>query len=193
MMRMLDIQVTHTPTYNPRSNKVERLHRVLGDILRSNQTGPAHQWVSKIPLALFAYRTTVSNVTGVTLYQAMFGVNSRVPIDVLFPMPVPATESWPRYVGELQQRLQATYDFMRKNQKAAVARVTAYQSGRVTRATKVEVGDVVYYFSLRIMSTRDQHAGKKLTLLWTGPYGVKEKISDSLLVIRPIGEWAKSV
>ena len=81
------ITKTTTPAYNPRSNKVERLHQVLGNVLRSDQTGSVYQWVQKVPLAMFAYQTTVSNVTGVTPFKGMFGVDSRVPLDVIFPPP----------------------------------------------------------------------------------------------------------
>ena len=62
-MGLLGITKTTTPAYNPRSNKVERLHRVLGNVLRSDQTGSVYQWVQKVPLWMFAYWTTV--VTGV--------------------------------------------------------------------------------------------------------------------------------
>ena len=40
---LLGITKTTTPAYNPRSNKVERLHRVLGNVLRSDQTGSVYQ------------------------------------------------------------------------------------------------------------------------------------------------------
>ena len=50
---------------------MERLHRVLGNILRSDQTGSVYQWVQKVPLSMFAYWTTV--VTGVTPFKCVFG------------------------------------------------------------------------------------------------------------------------
>ena len=95
LMGLLGITKTTTPAYNPRSNKVERLHRVLGNVLRSDQTGSVYQWVQKVPLAMFAYRTTVSNVTGVTPFKGVFGVDSRVPLDVIFPPPQPPPSSGP--------------------------------------------------------------------------------------------------
>ena len=76
LMGLLGITKTMTPAYNPRPNKVECLHRVLGNVLRSDQTGSVYQWVQKVPLAMFAYRTTVSNVTGVTPFKGVFGVDS---------------------------------------------------------------------------------------------------------------------
>ena len=73
LMGLLGITRTTTPVYNPRSNKVERLHQVLGNVLRSDQTGSVYQWVQKVPLAMFAYRTTVSNVTGGDPFQGRGG------------------------------------------------------------------------------------------------------------------------
>ena len=130
LMGLLGITKTTTPAYNPRSNKVERLHRVLGNILRSDQTGSVYQWVQKVPLAMFAYRTTVSNVTGVTPFKGVFGVDSRVPLDVIFPPPPAATKQWPEYVRDQQQQLQSIYHEMRANGRAAIGRATTYQTGR---------------------------------------------------------------
>ena len=96
---------------------------------------------------MFAYRTTVSNVTGVTPFKGVFEVDSRVPLDVIFPPPPAATKQWPEYVRDQQQQLQSIYQEMRANGRAAIGRATAYQTGRVTHANRVEVGNVVYYFS----------------------------------------------
>lgn len=148
LMGLLGITRTTTPVYNPRSNKVERLHQVLGNVLRSDQTGSVYQWVQKVPLAMFAYRTTVSNVAGVTPFKG--GVDSRVPLDVIFPPPPAATKQLPEYVPNQQQQLQSIYQEMRANVRAAIRRATPYQAGKVTCANRVEVGDVVYYFSPRV-------------------------------------------
>ena len=192
LMQMLGITKTTTPAYNPRSNKVERLHRVLGDLLRSDQTGSPHRWVHKLPLALFAYRTTVSNVTGTTPFRALFGVNSRVPLDVIFPGPPQERMQWPAYVQEKQQQLQEIYRFMREKQHSAVQRATAYQSGKVVKATRVEAGDAVYYFAPRVVRNKNAPVSRKLAILWTGPYKVVQKITETLAKISPFGEWAKN-
>ena len=41
-MGLLGNMKTTTPLYNPRSNKVEWLHWVLGNVLRSDQTGSVY-------------------------------------------------------------------------------------------------------------------------------------------------------
>ena len=143
-------------------------------------------------LGLFAYRTTVSNVRGTTPFRALFGADSRIPLNVIFPGPPPEAVQWLAYVGEKQHQLQKIYRFMREKQEAAVQRATAYQSGRVAIATKVEEGDVVYYFAPQVIRSKDVPVSRKLALLWTGPYKVVKKVADGLAKITPFGEWAKN-
>ena len=90
---------------------------------------------------------------------------------MIFPPPPAATKQWPEYVRDQQQQMQSIYQEMRANGRAAIRRATAYQTGRVTRANRVEVGDVVYYFSPRVTRDADHRISKKLALLWTGPTG----------------------
>ena len=59
------------------------------------------------------------------------------------------------------------------------------------RANRVEVGDVVYYFSPRVTRDADNRISKKLALLWTGPYRVVGKPSESLATLQPMGHWAR--
>ena len=66
-------------------------------------------------------------------------------------------------------------------------RAIAYQTGRVTRANWVEVGDVVYYFLPQVARDADNQIRKKLALLWTGPNRVVGKPSESLATLQPMG------
>ena len=127
-----------------------------------------------------------------TPFKGVFGVDSRVPLDVIFPPPPAATKQWPEYVHDQQQQMQSIYQEMRANGQAAIGRATAYQTGKVTRTNPVEVGDVVYYFSPRVTRDANHWISKKVALLWTGPYQVVGKPSESLATIRPMGHWARS-
>ena len=81
-------------------------------------------------------------MTGTTPFRALFGADSRIPLDVIFPGPPPEAVQWPDYVREKQHKLQRIYCFMREKQEAAVQRATAYQSGQVEKATKLEEGRI---------------------------------------------------
>ncbi len=126
-----------------------------------------------------------SRTTGVTPFQALFGINSRIPLDVIFPTPRGELEKWPDYVAGLQEKLQTIYEKMREQGELGLMRATAYQTGKVAKAIKIEEGDTVYYFSPRILPGTDRRTHKKLALLWTGPYQVRRVISDSLCIIHP--------
>ena len=191
LMELLDIKNTVTPPYNPRSNKVERFHRVLGEVIRSNSTRPVDDWVGKIPAALFAYRTTVSSVTGVTPFQALFGVNGRVPLDLLFPTPSEKQEEWSEFIQQVRTRMRHIHQEMREKIGLGIGRA-AERSRRERKGEKyLEIGDHVYYFSPQVPKSPQGQTTRKFAILWTGPYVIQRKISDSLFVIYPIGEWAK--
>ena len=191
VMEMLDIKKTVTPPYNPRSNKVERFHRVLGEIIRSDSTRPADSWAEKLPAALFAYRTTVSTVTGVTPFQALFGINGRVPLDVLFPTPAERLETWSEFIEQSRTKIRTMHQAMREKIGIGIGRA-AERARREQRGEKyLEVGDHVYYFSPQIQRSGTGQVHRKFAILWTGPYVVQKKVSESLFVIYPLGNWAK--
>ena len=71
--KILNIQVTTTPPYNPKSNPVERSHRDLKAALLALSSSKPEEWVDHIPHILFAFRNSVSSSTGYTPFQLMFG------------------------------------------------------------------------------------------------------------------------
>jgi len=193
LMEMLGILHTTTPAYNPRSNKVERLPQVLGDILRSDQTGPTEKWVANLPLALFAYRTTISNVTCVTPFQAIFGVNSKVPLDIVFLDPGLPVEiiCMPPCVRNLQEQLQNIYQFVRKSQGAAVQRATAYQSGKVKNPTSGGRRCSILFFTPIDTEEGSAHIAEVCPVVDRTLSNDQEQ-TECLKTIRPIRDWAKN-
>ncbi len=65
---LLDIVVTHTPAYHPKSNRVERFHQDLKAALRGIQAEKNVDWEEALPSILFAARTTVNRQTGFSLW-----------------------------------------------------------------------------------------------------------------------------
>ena len=60
VMLKLGVTKTYTPVYSPQGDRVERAHRILGDILRSDRRFEAKQWPQKLSAALLAYNATVN-------------------------------------------------------------------------------------------------------------------------------------
>ena len=83
--KQMGIKMTQTPTYSPQGNRVERAHRTLGQILRSDESSDPSSWVRKVNVAVFEINVAKNRVTGVAPYYAMYGRNPRVPLDIVFP------------------------------------------------------------------------------------------------------------
>ena len=76
-----------TPPYNPLSNIVERWHLTLVSILRA--MGPE----MGVKAACLAYNTTVHTSRGQTPFFAMFGCKATLPVNWIYPVPCPWTDT----------------------------------------------------------------------------------------------------
>jgi hypothetical protein len=76
-----------TPSYNPKSNPVERQHRSLSDAIKALTEGDQSAWEDCLPHALFAMRTSICVSTGVAPFAAMFGRNVSASLEMVFGAP----------------------------------------------------------------------------------------------------------
>jgi transposase InsO family protein len=83
----LGIRQSSSPSYNPKSNPVERQHRLLGDAIKALTKGDQRAWEDYLPHALFAMRTSVCVSTGVAPFDAMFGRNASASLEMVFGAP----------------------------------------------------------------------------------------------------------
>jgi len=88
LLDKLKVPQVRISSYNKRANGVvERGHFVLHEaIIRSsekNKDRKATNWPEQIPVALFADRVTVSNVTGYTPFFLLHGVEPVLPFDIM--------------------------------------------------------------------------------------------------------------
>ena len=51
--KQMGVKMTQTPTYSPQGNRVERAHRTLGQILRSDDSSHPGSWAQKVDAAIF--------------------------------------------------------------------------------------------------------------------------------------------
>ena len=185
VMAGLGITKTFTPIYTPSGNRCERAHRILGDVLRSDNRFLPNMWADKLPAALLAYNSTVNRVTGVTPFQAVFGHNIKLPIDLVFPFSSQIDENWTSHIGNLRSKLSKLYHDICVHQKQVFMRENMKYQGKPT--PQLQVGDTVFYFMARVKP----NLSKKLTSRWIGPWEIIRRISDSLVVISPRGNWCK--
>ena len=185
VMQMFHIQRTYTPPYVPQSNRVERAHQLLGQLLRSNDTSRSEDWVKNLSCALFVYNTTVNRFTGLSPLEALTTRKPRLPIDMIFRLPTEPKVSWEMYVNNLKDRYYRIYKIINDN----AYRQTILDNSKVSpyKSNEIVKGDHVYYYLAR--ST--PNVSPKVSIKWIGPLIVVNRFSESLYEVKPIGDWCK--
>ena len=188
MMNLLEIKHTCTPVYSPRSNRIERFHRTLGEQLRTVVADDQKDWPAHVPLILFAYRTAVHASTQISPFRAIFGREANIPAKFLFGFPADVSNTTiGNYASNLRDNLLTVYDQMRTNLKSSFRRASRLYTGP-NRGKDIQPQQLVWYFT----PYRRQGRSRKLTNGWTGPWIVKKKISDILFILNPVGNWAST-
>ena len=183
--KQMGILMTQTPTYSPQGNRVERAHRTLGQILRSDDSSNPSSWARKMDAAIFEINISRNRITGVSPYYAMFGRNPRILLDVFFPdNHLQTVTSWTNFTLNLSNHFEKIHETMAKHERMCIPVSNEIKIPRGSK--KISNGDIVYYMSPKGVL----NLSRKLTLRWTGPYRVINTPSESLSVIDPIGNWA---
>ena len=95
---------------------VERFNRTLLNLLRLSVSENERDWDVKLPVLLFAYRTSVHETTGVTPFSMMLGREARLPEDLIYGLPVggaPVPQGGREYVEHLKKAMQNAYKSIR--------------------------------------------------------------------------------
>jgi transposase InsO family protein len=182
----LGVRLTNSPTYNPKSNPVERSHRDIGPAIKSlcQDLGPEH-WERSLPRVLFALNTNVCATTGVTPFRLMFGREASQPLDHLFGLPPRASRgntTHHKYAEEQRRIIDYVSTWARKNIMSAVMRQARLFNGEQKSFTK---GAKVWLYT----PTPQKKWGKKLSTFWSGPWTIEECHGTLLYTILPHRSW----
>ena len=184
--KALSIQLSHTVSYNPKANRVERAHRTLGKMLKALTGGEQHRWEEYLPQALYAMRSAVNRSTGFAPYALMYGKDPPSELDLVFASP-PVPEQFDNadaYASALKTRIQRAHAWARENITGAVARQRrAYYQARI----KYQVGQRVWLFTPRLRAGQSS----KLATFWTGPWTVKREVNRLTYELSPCVLWAR--
>ena len=185
VMKKLGVVKTVTPPYTPEGDRVERAHRVIGDLLRADGTQDPERWAAKLPAAVLAYNGSVNRVIGVSPYEAVYFRKMPLPIDLLFPLHKEDGVRMTDHIQDLQEKLSDMCRKMTEHQRASFARDNQRYQKRSEAPFKV--GDKCYYF----LASSNVALSRKLQKHWIGPFEVRRVVSEALVVIHPIGNWCK--
>ena len=186
VMKRFNITKTVTPAYSPEGNRVERVHQTLGNIMRSDRQFDCKEWPNKLKIACFVYNTSVHRIIGLSPFEAVFGHEATLPVDMIFPLKRKEGRSWSNYVEHLRLTYQRLYKRMCEHEMTTIALDSPHYQGR--SADEFKEDDLVYYFLGRI----SRGISKKLQSRWIGPFKIVRKVSESLVVIKPEGSWSSN-
>ena len=170
VMLKLGVTKTYTPVYSPQGDRVERAHRILGDILRSDRRFEAKQWPQKLSAALLAYNATVNRLTGLSPYEAVYGRPVSLPVDLVFPFKHKDCMSWSNYLENFKLKFSQICERMCKAQKSGIMRDTARFQARSRSKPAFKIGDACYYFLARVKRGLSRKLQSRwICLLYTSP------------------------
>ena len=167
--------------YNPQANGVvERGHKPIADSLVKLQAAGYGDWVSLLPLVLWADRTTTRQSTGVTPYRLLYGYECVLPIETR--VPTWSTVMWDkvsttaelltaRAIQLAQRDLDLEEAASRLQRKRELAK-EYWDEAHSATARDYEVGDIVVVYNSRFES--DFSLKRKLAFWWLGPYKIRE-------------------
>ena len=173
------IRLTFTPTYNPQSNSVERVHRDLGAMLRALCQQHSADWEEVLPAALLALRSAVHESTGATPFACVYGREPATPLDVLCRFP-DTPDAANDHVRRLEAHQLKAHRVVQEHLGRAIHR-SARRYGDEKDA--IQPGEKVWLF------TSKPAADRKLAIPLTGPWRVTGQLGGTLRTIHPEGSW----
>ncbi|KAK7945555.1 hypothetical protein WMY93_001283 [Mugilogobius chulae] len=135
------IQKSRTTPYHPRGNPVERFNRTLLSMLGTLEEKQKSKWKDYVKPLVHAYNCTKNDVTGYAPYELMFGRTPRLPVDMVFGLPLQGTKhkSHSQYVQHLKSRLEESFKIASENAlKSAERNKTRFDQRIIPAALEVE-------------------------------------------------------
>ena len=143
LCEMAGIHKTRTTPYHPKGNPVERFNRTLLQMLGTQNNKDMSLSRDYVKSLVHSYNCTKHEVTGFAPYELMYGRRPRLPVDLVFALPVnDHSLSHSQYLHNLKNRLKESYALSSKNAKKSAERNKFRYDKKVTDSS-LEPGDRV--------------------------------------------------
>ena len=175
--RELGIRQLKTAAYTPRCNgMVEKVNRVLVDMLTMYANEQPESWDEHLPYAVFAYNTSLNATTKEVPFFVVFGRDPIEPSDLKPPNRYRLGDDvWDNFNWNWHRAIEVSKENLKKEQDYQKRRYDA-----TARPISFEVGDSV------LLKERRNQTGK-FYFRFDGPYLVTRKISIKNYVIKHVG------
>ena len=175
LCQFLQIEKTRTTPYHPQSDGlVERFNRTLLNMLSTCSMEHPSDWDLYLSKLCLAYNSSVQSTTGYFPFFLMFGLEARLPIDLIYNLNGEQEETADStYVNKQREQFAEAYEKVRQN----VSQKQCYQSQQYNRrihGKPFDKGELVWLFNPTIKKGQS----RKFHRPWGGPYRICEKLSD---------------
>ena len=161
--RLANIKESNTTPYHPMGDPiVERYNRTLLNMLKSIPKTAKNNWKDHLATLTFAYNSTVHKSTGFSPFYLMFGRESRLPIDRIFPNAgndSESEESYGSFVDNWKSRMDEAFQLAARSSKKVDDGNKKRYDARA-RSVEIEIGDRV------VVQNRNKGGTGKLNSYW---------------------------
>lgn len=160
--KILKINQVFTSPYTPSSNVVERLHRTLGNYLRTFINENPNRWPDVLDYAVWAYNNTIHTGTNYSPFELVYGRSMSLPDTIARTVP---SYTYDNYVDELKMNLKTSWNLARDNLlKKKELNKKSFDDLNNTQNLDLKIGDFVFI--------RKQNKNHKFDNNYDGPYKV---------------------
>ena len=172
--RLLGIDKTRTTAYHPQSDGlVERWNRTLLHNLSTCVKDHPEDWEDFVKPICLAYNTSIHATTGFTPFFLMFGRQAKLPVELMYGTPEPASTTTTEYATQLKSSMTEAY----RKVRSTTARQLDYQAelyNKKVHGKPHAVGSQVWV----LFPQAPRGKSKKLYRPWKGPFVVVKCLSD---------------
>jgi transposase InsO family protein len=143
--RLAKIETSNTTPYHPQGDgQVERYNRTLINMLKALPESEKKKWKDHLPKLCFAYNSTIHKSTGFSPFFLMFGRESRLPIDGIFPVHQigETSRDYGTFVNQWSARMEEAMEIARKHGKQSGDR-NKERYDKSAKSVEIDVGDRV--------------------------------------------------
>ena len=183
-------RVVFSPSYSPKSNPVERMHRSLKSILKAmildKCAEQPHRWDEFLPAALFCLRTMRNKSTGYSPFELTFGRPANTELDIIFGN-TPQRQEYPDYTSfnaAYTHNMQRAFKWANDNISSAIRRSRRYHYNQPQYTFRI--GQKVWLLTPIITPGKR----KSFKSPWSGPWTIKTKVNEVVYEISPHPSWS---
>ena len=169
VVKRLGIQHALSTAYHPQTDgQSERMNQTVEQYLRAYLNYKQDNWVSLLPMAQFAYNSSIHSMTGVSPFLATYGYEPKA-----YKTPADFT-TWVPTAEERVDKIKRIHDSLKDDALFIQEMMKKYYDKKRSHPPPLEKGEKVWLLRRNIKSRRPN---SKLDHVKIGPYEIEEIIS----------------